>query len=202
MTEVARPALAAAAAVAAATAAAGILGLDAIVAQHSAAVLPIEPGLSTIVGALDFVALKGISTYLLGFLLILLAVALIRLKQRGGWPLLYVALVLFLSTTVADLSKPQLGRLRPYEAFPNGLGLDQWFAGGQSFPSGHTAFYFGLFLPLIMLWPRYTLLWLVIPLLVATQRVMAHDHYLSDVAASVSLAALLAAALSGIARKA
>lgn len=184
-----------------ATAAAGVLGLDAIVAQATAGRSAVEMPLGAIVDALDLIALKGISSFLLSFVLIVVAGGLLALKRRGGWTLFYIGLVQFLSTTITDLSKPPFGRLRPYEAMPDGIGIDRWFGGGQSFPSGHTAFYFGLFAPLIMLWPRYTALWLVVPLIVATQRLVAHDHYLSDVAASTALATLLSVALAGVAQR-
>ena len=185
-----------------ATAAAGVLGLDAVVAQVTAARSAIEAPLGTLVDAFDLIALKGISSFLLSAVLIVIAGGLLALKRRGGWTLFYIGLVQFLSTTIADLSKPPFGRLRPYEAMPDGNGMGRWFAGGQSFPSGHTAFYFGLFVPLIMLWPRYTALWLVVPSIVATQRLVAHDHYLSDVAASIALATLLSVALSSVAQRA
>lgn len=183
-------------------AAAGILGFDSVIAQATAARSAVETPLGMLVDAFDLVALKGISSFLLSFALIAAAGALLALKRRGGWTLFYVGLVQFLSTTIADLSKPPFGRLRPYEAMPDGAGLDRWLAGGQSFPSGHTAFYFGLFVPLIILWPRYTVLWLVVPLIVATQRIVAHAHYLSDVTASIGLATLLSVALAGVARRA
>lgn len=182
------------------TAAAGVLGLDTVVAGGTAATSVIEAPLDAIVGSLDFVALKEVSNFLFGALLLVLAGAMLALKRRGGWTLLYIGVVQFLATTIADLSKPVFGRLRPHEAMPDGAGLDHWFAGGQSFPSGHAAFYAGLFVPLIILWPRYALVWITIPLLVAAQRLLAHDHYLSDVAASIGLATLLSVALAGAER--
>lgn len=185
--------------VAAMTAIAGVLGLDTIVAERTAARSAIEPLLGMLVDAFDLIALKGISSFLLSFALILAAGVLLALRRRGGWTLFYIGLVQFLSTTIADLSKPPLGRLRPHEAMPDAVGVDRWFAGGQSFPSGHTAFYFGLFVPLIILRPRLAALWLVVPSIVATQRVLAHDHYLSDVAASVAVATLLGVVLAGTA---
>ena len=185
--------------VAALTAVAGILGLDAVAAGRTAARSAIEAPLGMLVEAFDLIALKGISSFLLSFALIAAAGVLLALKRRGGWTLFYIGLVQFLSTTIADLAKPPFGRLRPHEAMPDGVGVDRWFAGGQSFPSGHTAFYFGLFVPLIILWPRFTALWLVVPSIVATQRIVAHDHYLSDVAASVAVATLLGVALAGVA---
>jgi membrane-associated phospholipid phosphatase len=78
---------------------------------------------------------------------------------------------------------------------------DVWFVGANAFPSGHTAFYAGLFFPLLLLLPRAALLWIVPPFFIAMARVIAHDHYLSDVSASLALAAFLAIFLDVIRRK-
>jgi membrane-associated phospholipid phosphatase len=100
--------------------------------------------------------------------------------------------VQFVATCLADFAKPVFGRLRPHETL-----ADLWFAGGgNSFPSGHAAFYAGLFLPLMVLFPRYSALFAIPPLFVGVARLMEHDHYLSDVAVSFAFAALLAAGLS------
>jgi membrane-associated phospholipid phosphatase len=64
-----------------------------------------------------------------------------------------------------------------------------------SFPSGHAAFYAGLFLPLALLFPRWAVPLLAIPLLVGGERIASHDHYASDVGASFLLAALVAGGL-------
>jgi membrane-associated phospholipid phosphatase len=183
-------------------AAAGLLGFDAPVARWSAG----EAGdslWSRGTQLLDLVVLKEISNFLLGAVLILAAGGLlVALGTRSlGWPLLYVGLVQFLATTIADLSKPQFGRLRPFEALANPGAADSWFVGANAFPSGHAAFYAGLFLPLMMLFPRWTLLWALPPLFIAAARVVEHDHYLSDVAASLALAAVLAAVLSPLAAR-
>lgn len=184
-----------------ALAAAGIAGLDGMV-EWAIAGLTAAPAMNRSLGVLDLLAGKEISTFLLGFVLLTIACAMLaRAATRWlGWPLLYLGLVQFLTTTIVDLGKTPLGRLRPYEALQNGLG-DHWFVGGQSFPSGHTAFYAGLFAPLILLLPRWTAVWLIVPAIVAIQRVIAHDHYLSDVSFSLGLAAVLAAALGGVVRR-
>lgn len=181
-------------------AAAGLAGLD----QMVGAALPAADPASVWnrgVGLLDAAALRYVGDWLLPFALLLASLLLLVLRSTRsvGFPLLYVALVQLLSYAVADLSKPWLGRTRPAETVP---GSDLWFAGGNSFPSGHTAFYAGLFLPLIVLWPRLAPLWAIPPLFVAVARVMAHDHYLSDVGASLALAAALAALLAPLAQKA
>jgi len=182
-------------------AAAGVAGLDAVVARATAG-LTSGAAMNRALGLLDIVAGKEISTFLLGFVLLLAAGALMipPATRSMGWPLLYVGLVQFLATTIVDLGKTPVGRLRPVEALRDG-GVDRWLVGGQSFPSGHTAFYAGLFVPLILLFPRWTAVWLIVPLFVAVQRVASHDHYVSDVSFSLGLAALLAAALAGVARR-
>lgn len=183
-------------------AAAGLLGVDFVLARWEAAGLAgtvWERGTAW----LDLVALKEVSNFLLGALLIGAAGALLvaRATRRVGWPLLYVGLVQFLATTIADLAKPQFGRLRPFEALDRSAGADLWFVGANAFPSGHAAFYAGLFFPLALLFPRWAALWAIPPLFIAAARLAQHDHYLSDVAVSLALAAALAAALSPLAAK-
>ena len=180
-------------------AAAGLVGLDQIAVQR----LPEADPASVWgrgVALLDTVTLKGVGDYLLGAALILAALLLLVLRSTRsvGFPLLYVGLVQLFSYAAADLSKPWFGRVRPSEALTGG---DLWFIAGNSFPSGHTAFYAGLFLPLVLLFPRLAPLWAIPPLFVAAARVMEHDHYLSDVSASLAVAAALAALLAFIAEK-
>jgi membrane-associated phospholipid phosphatase len=177
-------------------AAAGIAGLDGIVVRA------LPPGgleirwLDLFVGGADWIAGKEISSFLLGPVLILIGLALnLRGKRRllsGAW--LYVGASQFIATCIGDFSKPLFGRLRPFQALQGGGWHDQWFMGPDygSFPSGHTAFYFGLFVPLALVAPRWGLPLLAVPLLIALERMISLDHYLSDVAAAMALAALLA----------
>jgi membrane-associated phospholipid phosphatase len=180
-------------------AAAGLLGLDFAIVRLTAGA---APGSVWDHGTrwLDLVTLKEVSNFLPGALLLAAAGGLLAVRRTRalGWPLLYLASVQTIATVAADLSKPPFGRLRPFEAAARG-GADIWFAGANSFPSGHAAFYAGLFLPLIVLLPRWTWLWILPPLFVAAARVIENDHYLSDVAASLALAAALAAALAPLA---
>jgi len=181
--------------------AAGLAGLDEAVART----LTGSPAAfwNGVIDVLEFVTLKKISTFLLGAVLIVAAGLLLAVRRlrRAGWTLLYLGLVQFLATTIADLSKPQFGRLRPWEAAQAG-GTDSWFVSANSFPSGHSAFFAGLCLPLVVLVPRLTPLWLIPPLFVGVARVAVSDHYLSDVAFGFALAAALAAGLAPIARRA
>lgn len=179
----------------------GLFGLDGMVARWTAGG---AGGSLWDLGTrwLDLVTLKEVSNFLLGAILLVAAGGLLafRRTRRLGWPLLYLALVQAVSTVAADLSKPPLGRLRPFEAAASG-GADTWFVGANSFPSGHVAFYAGLFLPMVVLVPRWALLWVLPPLFVAAARVLENDHYLSDVAVSLALAAALAAALAPLSRR-
>lgn len=185
----------------AALAAAGLLGLDAPLARWAAGLPEGGNWWDRLLGLIDLVSFHLVSNFLLGALLLAIAGALLVLPRmrRIGWPLLYLGLVQFLTTAAADLAKPLFGRLRPWQA--GGGGADTWFAGANSFPSGHAAFYGGLFLPLILLFPRWTPLWAIAALLVAAERILGHDHYLSDVSASLALAAALGAALAPLARR-
>jgi membrane-associated phospholipid phosphatase len=182
-------------------AAAGLLGLDGVVLRWTAA-LPDDNTLwDRGTDLLDLVTLKGMSTFLLGLLLLAAAGLLlaIRATRAVGWLVLYVGAVQFVTATVADLAKPPFGRLRPFQALARTGGIDTWFAGADSFPSGHAGFYAGLFFPLMLLVPRLTPLWAIVPLFIVFARMFDHVHYLSDVSASLALAAAFTAAFSALA---
>jgi membrane-associated phospholipid phosphatase len=181
-------------------AAAGYMALDGLVLQ-SAPRADAASFWARGVALLDGAALRDTWDFLLPSALVLAGVLLLALRatRATGFGVLYVGLVQILSYAAAHLSTPWFGRVRPSEALAGG---DVWFAAGNSFPSGHTAFYAGLFLPLVVLFPRLAPVWLVPPLFVATAGVLGQDHYLSDVSTSIALAAILSAALCFIAAKA
>lgn len=146
---------------------------------------------------LDFATGKEVSKFLLGGSMLLASLALLALKlRRAGWILFFTASVQLLSTLLTGIAKPLFGRLRPFELLGGGEWNQAWFAGGGSFPSGHAGFYFGLFLPLATLFPRWRWPLLAVPWFVAIARVDANDHFLSDVAVSIVVAALLTLAAS------
>ena len=181
---------------------AGVAGLDSLAARWSVAPAGETSAWDRGTDLLDLLALKPISNFLLGFLLLVAAGAMlaVRRTRRWGWPLLYVGAVQFAATVIADLAKPIFGRLRPFEAAATG-GSDTWLVGANSFPSGHAAFYAGLFLPLMLLYPRFAALLVIPPGFIAFARVQGGDHYPSDVFSSLALAAALAVALLFIARR-
>jgi membrane-associated phospholipid phosphatase len=144
-------------------------------------------------------ALSGV---LLGGILFMLG-GLIWTFRRGSYlarALIFTGGVQLATIASAWALKNVFGRQRPYELFAHGDWSHAWFAGGNSFPSGHNAFFWGLFMPLMYLFPRWRIPLLIVPLFIALARIDTSFHFLSDVLASVALAALvtlLAAILCG-----
>ena len=137
---------------------AGLLGLDRLVAVyfhesgHQGAWLFVQ---GTIL--FDTVTGKDISKFLLG--LVLIAAALVMLavprSRRLGWSTLFVGSVQLLGTLVTGVAKNFFDRLRPFQVLERGDWSHVWFVDGTAFPSGHAGYYFGLFLPLAWLFPRW-----------------------------------------------
>lgn len=134
-----------------------------------------------------------LSGVLLGGCLCALGVFGWLLNRRGFLPraLLFAGGVQLATIACAWALKHVFGRLRPYQVFAHGDWNHVWFAGGDSFPSGHNAFFWGLFLPLMYLFPRYRIPLLLIPLFIALARIDESVHFASDVFASIALAALV-----------
>jgi len=104
------------------------------------------------------------------------------LAWRPGFLFLSVAA----SGVAENLVKVTLGRLRPRLLFEKGLYGFQPFNhewAMNSFPSGHSQAAFAAMTALVILAPRYDLLWLLIAFLVAASRVVTTVHYLSDAVA-------------------
>jgi membrane-associated phospholipid phosphatase len=149
---------------------------------------------------LDTVTGKDVSKFLPGLVLIGCAAALFvpartRAMARGS---LFAGVVQLLSTLIAGVSKNLFGRLRPFEALQAADWGHTWFVGGSSFPSGHAGFYFGLFLPLAWLLPRWRWPLMLIPWFIAVARVDANHHFISDIGVSIALASMLALALARV----
>ncbi len=123
-----------------------------------------------------------------------------RRSNATARALIFTGLVQLATIATTSHLKGLFGRLRPYQLIERGDWNQIWFAGGTSFPSGHVAFFWGLFLPLAYLYPRYRVPLLVIPVFIAFARIVENVHFLSDVLGSIALAALitlLAAVLLG-----
>lgn len=180
-------------------AAAGFAALDDILGDRLAAAGP-QSFWHRGVALLDAATLRALGSWLLPSILLFAGIILLPLRAtRGtGFPLVYVGAVHLLCAGIAEVAAPLSGRLRPSEMAG---GSDLWLSAGDSFPSVDTAFYAGLFLPLIMLFPRAAPLWLAPPLFVAAAGVMLDRYHFSDVAAPLAFAALLSGGLAFVAEK-
>lgn len=191
-------------AVAAALMVGGLLGLDrAIAEQVSGSGLERHPIFVQGTLLLDWVSGKELSKFLIGGVLGAVAFVLLCVPRtrRVGWNTLFIALVQLSATLIAGVGKNIFGRLRPFQVLQGGDWEHAWFVGGSAFPSGHTGFYFGLFLPLAYLFPRWRWPLMIVPWFIAVARIDANDHFLADVAASIALAGLLTLILARITRR-
>ena len=126
------------------------------------------------------------------------ALALHRRARSAARVMVWIALIQLTTRFAVDVLKPVFDRLRPHQAITDGFVHDRFFAAvGNSFPSGHAAHFWGFFFGLAFLFPKWWLPLLVVPVLVSAARVIANDHYLSDVLASAAVAALVTLAYSG-----
>jgi membrane-associated phospholipid phosphatase len=134
----------------------------------------------------------------------LIVIGALWLLARSANPtaraLVFTGAVQLATIEAGALCKSVFGRLRPYQLLEHNDWSHIWFAGGNSFPSGHVAFFWGLFLPLAYLYPKYRVPLLAVPVFIAFARIDENVHFLSDVLGSIALAALvslLAAVLFG-----
>jgi len=149
-------------------------------------------------GALDWISGMAVSIWLIGGIAFVLGAVGWAMRRDARWPRVLVAAAVVQYATIATMiaGKDHFGRLRPHQVLANGDWSHVWFAGGVSFPSGHSAFYFGLLLPLAAAcaqrWQRALLL--AIPLFAVLARIDLAKHFLSDVSMSALLAAIYALA--------
>jgi membrane-associated phospholipid phosphatase len=125
----------------------------------------------------------------------LIAIGLLWLLARTANPtaraLVFTGVVQLGTIEAGSFIKGVFGRLRPYQLLEHNDWSHAWFAGGNSFPSGHVAFFWGLFLPLAYLYPKYRVPLLIVPVFIAIARIDENVHFLSDVLGSIALAALM-----------
>jgi membrane-associated phospholipid phosphatase len=135
-----------------------------------------------------------IARYFLTYLLLGLGAILFLAKNTRpiAWMLLFIAVAQLVTRLTAATLKGVFERLRPFEVIQAGNWDWRFFSGhGNAFPSGHSAFFWGLFFPLAFLFPGYRLPFLIIPVFISIARVGVNDHWGSDVIASAGLAALI-----------
>jgi len=143
---------------------------------------------------LEIAAGHPIHRFFLPYLLLGAAAILFiaRSTRHLAWILLFVGSTNLVTRLIGGVLKNVFNRLRPFEVIEAG-NWDWHFFGdrGSSFPSGHSALFWSLFLPLVFLFPRYRLPLLIIPVFITIARVGVNDHWCSDVIASAGLAALI-----------
>jgi membrane-associated phospholipid phosphatase len=135
----------------------------------------------------------GLGQLLLGaiFIVLGLILALVRSASYHARALMFAGAVQIATIEAAWQIKDLFGRLRPHQLIERNDWSHIWFAGGNSFPSGHNAFFWGLFLPLAYLYPKYRIPLLIVPVFIAFARIDENYHFLSDVLGGIALAALI-----------
>jgi len=170
--------------------------------ESAAVIVRVREAFDVLTGSFLARSYGGIGQMLLGATLI--AIGLVWLLARRtnftARALMFTGLVQICTIEAGSFLKGVFGRLRPFQLLEHNDWSHVWFAGGNSFPSGHVAFFWGLFLPLAYLYPKYRVPLLVVPVFIAFARIDENVHFLSDVLGSIALAAfvtLLAAVVFG-----
>ena len=134
---------------------------------------------------------QGPLFYLPGLIILLMLFLGGRLLSRRPFFTLLLTMVFLRvgSQGAANIVKQLIRRSRP--------GSRAEFT--DSFPSGHTAIYFGTFLLFAACFPRQRGWLLLVPTFIGVERVVGNYHYLSDVFAGIALASLLTIFLLGLA---
>ena len=143
--------------------------------------------------ALEWIFAFDVSKWLYAFVFLLVGLVL-NVWRRSLTPAClwyFLGGTLLLSRVVSGTLKNVFERTRPHEFLESRSTPDFFVDGRGSFPSGHAAFYFGLFFPLAFLFPKLKWPLLVIAALAGLARVFDLDHYLGDVLASATVALLL-----------
>jgi membrane-associated phospholipid phosphatase len=135
-----------------------------------------------------------ITQYFLTYLLLGLGAVLFisKTSRQVAWVLFFVGCTQVVTRLTVTGLKEVFERLRPFKVIEAGNWDWKFFSGhGDAFPSGHSAFFWGLFFPLAFLFPRYRLPLLIIPVFISIARVGINVHWCSDVIASAGLAAFI-----------
>ena len=152
---------------------------------------------------LEIAAGLPINRYFVTYLLLGAGALLFIAKSTRaiGWMLFFIATAQVVTRLTAGVLKNVFDRLRPFEVIQAGNWDWKFFSGnGSSFPSGHAALFWGLFFPLVFLFPRYWLPLLIIPVFISVARVGVNDHWSSDVIASAAIAAMVTLVFSWLFR--
>jgi|SRR6185312_9701116 len=144
----------------------------------------------------------SLGQFLLGAIVIVVGIVwlIVRRGSIAARGLIFAGVVQWATIEAGWQLKELFGRVRPNELFKHGDWSHLWFAGGNSFPSGHNAFFWGICLPLAYAFPRWRIPLLIVPVFIAFARIDENYHFLSDVLGAIALAAfvtLVAAVLAG-----
>ena len=145
----------------------------------------------------------ALGQFMLGGLFIvigLIGLAISRLRYAAR-AFVFAGVVQWLTISIGWQIKDIFGRLRPFQVFERNDWSHIWFMGSNSFPSGHNAFFWGLFVPLMYAFPRARIPLLIVPIFIALARIDENYHFLSDVLASIALATILTLLVGWILRK-
>lgn len=132
--------------------------------------------------------------------IVALLVTLFVLKQKKLWPMLASGFII--STILTQVCKYFIvpNELRPYKAIPDKAAIHHVLfvqpLSLSSFPSGHTATAFSIYLIFCLLLPGRWWLWvgLIYGLLVGYSRIYLAQHFPLDVAAGIIVGAITVAA--------
>jgi membrane-associated phospholipid phosphatase len=161
------------------------------------------PGFNAITTAGELITGFPVSKYLPAFVLVLAGAGMLAVDRRFTRAkfFFYVGLTFFLTRLIAGVLKTVFERMRPFELVATQHHGNTFFVdGGSSFPSGHAAHFWGLFFPLVLIFPGLRVPLSIVPVAICIARVAVNDHYLSDVIASALLAILVAVGLAKLFR--
>lgn len=132
-----------------------------------------------------------LANYFIGFFALLTGVIVYLKTWQHSIAIrfVYVGAVYIATRFVTDILQNIFLRERPLDLIIPAATSKEFFLYGNSFPSGYSAYFFGLFLPLLLIFPKHKWL-LAIPVFVTVSRILTNDHYLGDVLASILIAIL------------
>lgn len=123
--------------------------------------------------------------------------AILGPKHALRMPGIKCAAALILSSTISQILKVTVNRLRPFlkqdNLYIRKIGIDRY-----SFPSGHTTAAFAAAVMLMLCFPEYGLLFITLACLVGMSRMYLGVHYPSDVIAGTVLGTLTSIILFSI----
>jgi len=157
----------------------------------------------------DFISIFGASDWyigagVLGFLFFKF-IKVNKLYEQRALFLLYINLF---SGLISLIFKQLFGRLRPWGLRANGdefgfllfdnldisvfekiklhiFTMLESSTKYSSFPSGHTTTVFAMFTYLSIFFPKYIYLWFIVSIILVSGRILANDHFLSDIPAGI-----------------